>query len=744
MSIKIYAVITVSIIIIGLIGFLGYQTLIGTKQLNQPIREADKEELPIDYENHQQGSAEDSMSQEKIDYQEHIYSDYIQVSSYEELSKILNNIILSSSIPGREGPIVAVPTISTLETSVHIGDNAAISKRSIATLEARYSRTNVQVEGIDEADIVKTDGRYIYLATGEKILIIKAYPATDMEITSVIDIGADIQDITPIPARILVNGLYISKSKTSVMLSVIFTYYSEELKVGVKIYNVTDRKDPVNIYSISVSGRYVSSRLYNNTIYLVAQKYIDDPLNLPKINDREIPVRKILIPRYPIIAPVYTLIVAIDLDKLTYSQLAILTGQSNKIYVSYRYMYIAYTPSHIDRIITVINNSLDKLPQDLVDILEPLINSKQYIRVYNALKSYLANVSQDEFIKIVSIIEAEASGETWDTAINVFKLDRTSIQFYDRFTIPGILLDQFAFAEYKDTFIVATTVREAVLKIIRQQPPRYVGPGTPGEVVIKHVEDGKVIEYRYEIPKNLTKQYIGGVRDLVYLNIYPGKILGNSIAIYDLVEKDLISILDDIAPGEQIKAARLVGSILYLVTFRDIDPLFAIDISDPKKPRVLGYIKVPGYSEYMHPLNDSYILGIGLALQESGVDRGLKISLFNISDPERMSEQSKIIIPYSWSPVFNDHRVILVDEDRRYIAFPVYSYKIPGLSYIAIIQYDLDEGKLLKPHIVWHPNARAIYIGDILYTISITKIILTDLNTFEIVGEFNIQTSISE
>lgn len=91
--------------------------------------------------------------------------------------------------------------------------------------------------------------------------------------------------------------------------------------------------------------------------------------------------------------------------------------------------------------------------------------------------------------------------------------------------------------------------------------------------------------------------------------------------------------LEGLAPGERIYSVRYLGEMAYVVTFRETDPLFAIDLSDPRAPKVLGQLKIPGFSEYLHPLDDGLLLGIGQSVDERGTANGVKLSMFDVSDP---------------------------------------------------------------------------------------------------------------
>lgn len=135
---------------------------------------------------------------------------------------------------------------------------------------------------------------------------------------------------------------------------------------------------------------------------------------------------------------------------------------------------------------------------------------------------------------------------------------------------------------------------------------------------------------------------------------------------------DEIGHLDGMGLGEQVKSVRFLEDLGYVVTFRTTDPLYALDLSDPTAPRLLGELKIPGFSEYLHPIGDGMLLGVGReADPETGTDTGFKISLFDVSDPLEMAEVDQIVIPEAWSQVSGDHKAFLWDARRAQAVIPV-------------------------------------------------------------------------
>ena len=135
---------------------------------------------------------------------------------------------------------------------------------------------------------------------------------------------------------------------------------------------------------------------------------------------------------------------------------------------------------------------------------------------------------------------------------------------------------------------------------------------------------------------------------------------------------DEIGHLDDMGIGETVHSVRFLDDVAYLVTFRQVDPLYAVDLSDPRNPTLLGELKIPGFSEYLHPVGDGLLLGVGREVDPAtGIDDGLKISLFDVRDPVQMAEVDQIIVANAWSAIGDDHKAFTWDPVRRRAIIPV-------------------------------------------------------------------------
>jgi uncharacterized secreted protein with C-terminal beta-propeller domain len=249
----------------------------------------------------------------------------------------------------------------------------------------------------------------------------------------------------------------------------------------------------------------------------------------------------------------------------------------------------------------------------------------------------------------------------------------------------------------------------------------------------------------------------------------------NHVYVLDSETLKIVGKLENLAPGESIYSARFMGSRCYLVTFKKVDPLFTIDLSNPAEPRVLGKLKIPGYSDYLHPYDDNHLIGLGKETVEAEEGdfawyQGLKISLFDVSNVTSPREVGKMIIGDRGtdSPALRDHHAFLFDRKRSLLVIPILEAKIfrekypegvPPYAYgeyvfqgAYVFKISPEEGVILRGRVTHLEDAedleksgyyfsskyqveRSLYIGDVLYTISRGKIKANSIATLSEISE---------
>lgn len=586
-------------------------------------------------------------------------------SSYEELKTFLNRSWNSSSK-------------ITITTWAPLSPRSPLLETMHMDISVEYSRTNIQVEGVDEADIVKTDGRFIYLALGRRVLVIEAYPPEEAKVSAEITINGT------------VSGLFIN-NKRLVIISSSDVYYVEilggeglkedrgvwsiGLQTSILIYNVEDPAQPTLIRNVTISGAYFNSRMIGDYVYALASSPAflvnGEPL-LPEIFDGMNIVRvdptHVYYSNRSDFYNAFSIITAINIrdpsESITYE--TFLLGYASCIYVSLNNVYVAVP------------------------------------------------------------VRYSESGEF--TEIHRIHIEGGKISYEASGAVPGTILNQFSMDEYDGHFRIAT------------------------------------LTYRYEI---LKQPILFAPREEINSNVY---VLNMSLAI--------IGRLEGLAPGEHMYSARFMGDRCYLVTFKKVDPLFVIGLENPSNPRVLGKLKIPGYSDYLHPYNDNYLIGIGkwtIEAEEGDFAwyQGVKISLFDVSDVEHPKEVDSFIIGDrgTESPVLHDHKALLFDRDLNLLAMPVlvaeideskYPRGVPpdvygdyvwqGLYIFNVTEKNItlrggithisDMEEFLRSGYGFYSEyavERALYIGNILYTISSKMIKMNDIWSLEEIGIIKLQ-----
>jgi len=528
-----------------------------------------------------------------------------------------------------------------------------------------YSTTNIQVEGVDEADIVKSDGEYLYLSSNVRVLIVKAYPPGKAKVVSEFKLNGTV-------IGLFINGdrLVVFESEYqafSVLRPEKMPFYREPV-THIRIYDVKDKEKPVLVRTVSSNGSYFTSRMIGDYVYVVVSKpaYLrDGEVILPAVIDNgEVEVVQPSEISYANVTDYnygFTIIIAVNVrdDEAKPTRETFLLGASRGVYVSQSNIYLA-------------------IPR----------------------------------------YDHEKGAEK--TEVHRFRIDRSTIKPEASGDVLGFILNQFSMDEFQGYFRIATTTGHLA---------RNRDQATSSNHVF---------------------------------------VLNRDLAV--------VGRLEDLAPGESIYSARFMGKRCYLVTFKKVDPLFAISLEDPQKPAVLGKLKIPGYSNYLHPYDDNLLIGIGKETLEAEEGdfawyQGVKISLFDVTDVERPVEVSKYVIGDrgTESPVLYDHKALLFDKKRNLLAIPVlvaeidesrYPKGVPANAYGDYVWQGVyvfnvnatsitlrggvshaSKADLIKSGYYFYSEysvERSLYIGDFLYSISDKKIKINNLADLQQIGEIEL------
>ncbi len=578
--------------------------------------------------------------------------------------------VFSSSDEFREflskysGGVVTYP-LYTLAVEKSISGEGVATPTPAPTPELsveRHSQTNVQVVGIDEPDIVKTDGKHIFVSKtsyhyiqprimppvkGETVAI-AAFPPQNMSVEWKIDRAGNM---------LLHENILLLLTR-------------DELRA----YNIAE---PEEIWKVELNGSLIDARLYDGKVYIVTSNAINPvdpcPIRPLSVNGKvyEIGCSRIYHPTMPVSVDTTYSVVTIDLESGRVEDSASFVGSAGYtvVYMSKNGIYVTYNaytdPAKLAY--DFVKENTDLVPDWVVERIEKLMNydissRAKSVEISVIMEQLMASLGKDERLKF--------ENEYWNRWTDFQKKHAREIEktYIAKFSlnlepegvgeVPGRLLNQFSLDEFEGYLRVATTV--------------------------------------------------GGDENDLYVLDDDLKVVG-SIKGFGLEER--------------IYAVRFVGEKGYIVTFRQTDPFFVLDLSDPEKPKIAGELKIPGFSSYLHPISENLVLGIGKE------DEYVKVSLFDVSNPENPTEIDRYTLREFWSDVLNNHHAFLLDKEHEI-------FFLPAVNGGYVFSYSGGEIGLVKAVSI---NAqRAIYINDYLYIIGIDRITAYDENTWEQVGEIEI------
>ena len=451
-----------------------------------------------------------------------------------------------------------------------------------------YSSTNIQVSGVDEADIIKNDGEYIYIIKNDTVRIVRAYPPSSIEEVSEITFGDDTfypnemfvdDDKLTVIGRSSNYDYYLDYGVKENMIMPPYPYRSSQTKVY--IYDISDKSNPEQMRVVRFDGSYSTSRRINDNLYLVMNTHP----NVWALGDIE--SGEELIPRFQ------------DGDSTPEPMTSCADIRYFPGHFNPRYLVVASVP--LDDANGEINREV------YLGSSENVYSSRTHLYVASSRINY------DRYS------DWDWGHDRTKTNIYRFSLDDGDIEFKAKGEVPGRILNQFSMDAYKDHFRIATTIGNSW---------NESNPST------------------------------------------------NNVYVLD-TDMKTVGTLEDLAPGERIYSTRFMSDRLYMVTFRQVDPLFVIDLKTPTNPKVLGKLKIPGYSDYLHPYDEDHIIGVGIDTDEtekSGVlMQGMKLALFDVSDVANPIQKFTEIIGDrgTYSELLRNHKALLFDKDKDLLAFPI-------------------------------------------------------------------------
>ena len=599
-----------------------------------------------------------------------------------------------------------------------------------------YSTTNVQVENVDEPDYLKNDAKYVYIVSQNTLSIIDAYPAESAKLVLKIALDIEsqwIQNMFLNDDRLVI--FYNGQSQEEIIPQFDFIPRPSYSPVThALIVDVSDKENPEILKDYTIDGHFRDARMIGDYAYFVTNKNIDHQYpRLPIIMESAEPL---MVPDAFYFDNVerfsnFNTLTAIDIFGDTITSETFLMGYSGTIYVSENNFYLTYQQnlpygfyeeSSRDRFFDVV---VPLLPQDLQNKIKAikgdssLSSARQWTEISEVLQdSYnQMNQSQKENLfekirKALADYDAKIQQESLKTIIHKISIDGDKLEYQAKGSVPGRLLNQFSMDESNDRFRVATTTE--------------------------------------------------------YYSQYSGMMRSNAVYVLD-EDLKILGGLDEIAPDESIFSARFIGDRLYLVTFQQIDPFFVIDLSSDT-PKILGELKIPGFSNYLHPYDDDHVIGVGRDTKEIGNDRvqqlGVKVALFDVSDVSNPMVIDDYIIGDSstHSEALNNHKAFFFDKRKNLLSIPISSDtdSLEGITEkriapdwnrwngFYILDLDVKNGIDLKGTIAHTENdtryygmgnSRTFYIEEVLYTVSDSMLKMNFMNDLEEINSIKLENT---
>jgi len=642
-----------------------------------------------------------------------------QVEAYRDLLEKIATQARSLQVLVPEAPLILPALVAESSSS------ATPLATRLGQLE--HSATNVQVAGIDEDDVVKTNGYLIVVAREDGVAVIDAVGERVLSYIKTTSVeGLYLQGNTLVVIRAdLSLGVTIAVNES-------LQYTVEYPLVDVLVYDLTQPSSPRLLYHVNVTCVFGGSRLVENYLYVVGYvesfRYTSDavaPL-IPLVNERPIP-RESIVETGSYAS--YVVVLALDISSGEYTVKAYTGGRVEWIYMVRDKLYVAWSGGpdfvYYKALLKILEylESTEVIPSSKYEELKSLLEQRAFGRVLDELNKIAEELRDWKPI----IRELNITDETFFLVLTVSGLE---VSEQGSFSVPGLVLDQFAVEELRGEhgrfLVVATTVHNYSLEFM----PGCFNVPLPEPIIIVEDNSTTTVTYTTTSERRCTFDRFW----LLWFWLPPPSSTFNAVYIVD-ENLNMVSRLEGLAAGERVYAARLIKNILYLVTFRIVDPLFAIDLSDPYDPRVLGYLKIPGFSEYLHPLSENLLLGVGLS------GWYLKISLFNVTDPTNMSEVVKLRFPkYLWSEVLVNHRAFMIDTRHSVVVIPVITWftwgSVPASGGFLVIRYSVENASLQVLAVIDLEGAmRALRISDKLYLVGYSRVLVYKLPELELAGE---------
>ena len=587
----------------------------------------------------------------KNEYKYSLYNDVVDEgiiyeADTEDVATGVDDNFSASAKPGGSSSGLKGSSSQNNKTDANTATNGGtqLKGESESTQNKDYSSTNTQVAEVDEADVVKTDGEYIYILSRKyekevsvELKIVKAGQKPELISTTCVNTDS----FYPGDEMYICDGKLVITG-TSTDNYIMKSYTKADTISGrcmVAVYDVSSPQEVKRLYLLEQSGHYSSSRMINDTLYLITEYSVNTEIIDEKQPETYIPQ-----------------VVAENINGCISEKCIIINDEINTA----RYSVI----------------SGYNIPKG------ELVSNYSFLGGTDHIYCSTNNI-------ITANFRSYDSKDSTD--LYRFAIDNGKIEYKADGKVEGYLHNQFSIDEYNGYFRFVTTSTEYT--------------------ETEHV-------------KISTTTY-------------------NHLFVFDGNLKQ-VGAIKNLAPDENVKSARFMGDTAFFVTFREVDPLFSVDLSNPQNPKILGELKIPGFSDYLYPLGEGKLLGVGREQPENSRTFNVKLSLFDIADPANVTEYAKYITDSQHSEALYNHKATFVDAERQLVGFVGTSYFNDYSSEYFI--YGIENGKFTVKYRVsldklrYTEYMRGLYIGDYFYIVSPDFIQVVDYNTFADVSRIELNS----
>lgn len=614
-------------------------------------------------------------------------------------------------------------------------ESSAVSSDASTGQSSDYSSTNNQVNGVDEADIIKTDGTYVYALVRNELKIIKVNPVSEAKVISTITFKSRPEDI-------FINGTSLAVFGSDQQIFAMEMYRNfrrQNPYTFFKVFDLSNPDDPKLVRDLNFEGSYSDARMVGDYAYLFTNSsanYIEsEPLTPRVLNNGEVlpsscdSGSKCFAPDVyyfdiPYDSYNFANVTAINLkdNNEDIAGQAYLMNYGQNFYVSKDNIYITYTETlneydleqtvKKDIIITKLSDE-EKNKISKIDAVDSFILSKseKKFKVASIIDRYFSSLSEEDQKTLqINLDDAlkqkltEQSADMEKTIIHKIAINGLSVAYRGMGEVSGQVLNQFSMDENGDYFRIATT-RSPIWSRLSSEPEKS------------------------------------------YSNVY---VLNNELKVVG-------NLAENLATNEKIYSARFMGDRVYLVTFKQTDPLYVISLTDPMSPSVLGAIKVPGFSTYLHPAdtNGNQLIGFGRDTEEDSSGavkiKGLKMSLFDFTDLQNPQELDSYVIGNSESDsiALQDHKAFLYSQGKNLLSIPAIFRDNGKISFAGSLVFNIVSNKFVLKGKIDHSDGGIFSNSDYwggynYYDNTVKRSLYIDNNFFTFSNKFLKINSLSD